>query len=321
LRFFAVAACAIVAPVAAEILLPAHAVYHSGWYNVALIALLVVLINAGRRMLLEVSQSRARLAILAVICGATLTAVAGVANGLFAPDDREVVGAPGQRVRVEALGTLIFPFVGENSSEPRVMLERPLHAALEIGARPRYAGSFIMRTLPRQVVYVEARDLHGSALTITQPDGTVFLSPVLLMQHRQTIAGMDVPFDSFNVPAAGRIVKAILFTPAQAAMLAHGGAPPGQGAVLFAVDDERDRPLAHSIALSASGASVAVGDLRLRATIAAYPQVDVISAPNIVAVAIGTLLAIAGLALVLVPRDDRANVSHDDAALRELDAF
>ena len=108
-----------------------------------------------------------------------------------------------------------------------VTLERPFHAPVAVGARRHNAGSFMLRTLPRDVVYVEARDLHGSRLTVTQPQGAVFLSPVLLMQHRQTIAGMDLPFDSFNVPSAQRVVKAIMFTPAQAAALLHGPEPPG----------------------------------------------------------------------------------------------
>ena len=174
---------------------------------------------------------------------------AGVASGLLAPDNQTVVGAPGQRVRVESLGTIAFPIATGNAEiVTSVTVERPFHGALEVGERSRFAGNFILHTQLRSVVYVEARDLRENRLTITQPEGTAFLSPVLLMQHHQTIAGMDLPFDSFNVPAARRVVKAVMFTPAQAAMLLHGGARLGEPAVLFAVDDENERPLPHGIA-------------------------------------------------------------------------
>jgi hypothetical protein len=104
-----------------------------------------------------------------------------------------------------------------------------------------------------------------------------------------------LPFDSFNVPAAHRVVKAVLFTSAQAAMLLHGAGRPGESAVLFAVDDENDRPLPHAIALSAGGQTVSAGGLLLRGTVATYPSVEVVSAPNSVVTAMGTLLALAGL--------------------------
>jgi hypothetical protein len=219
------------------------------------------------------------------------------------------VGAPGERVRVEELGTLAFPLAGEDRTAPVVvMLGRTLHAPLEIGARARNAGSFILRAVPRDVVDVEVRDLLGNRLTVTQPNGSVFLSPVLLMQARQTIDGMDLPFDSFNVPAARRVVKAILFTPAEAAVELHDPGAFGQSAVLFAVDDESDRPLPHAIALSAGGTGVRAGGLWLRGEVTSYPEIEVIAIPNIAVVTIGTLLVLGGL-VGLVARHDRANVS------------
>jgi hypothetical protein len=147
-------------------------------------------------------------------------------------------------------------------------------------------------------VYVEARDLRGNRLTITQPTGSVFLSPVLLMQHRQTIAGMELPFDSFNVPAEQRVVKAVLFTAAQAAMLPHN-AEIGDPAVLFAVDDANDRLLPHAIALSSGGKSVRAGGLALRGRVAGYPAVDILSAPNLIAVVLSALVVAAGLIALL----------------------
>lgn len=300
--WFLSTALVVTAGVVVEIWLPGRPAYHAGWYNVALTALTIVVVVNERKQW-KAQSSRSRLAILAVAFGAAAAGLAGVANGLFAPDNRDVVAAPGERVRIEELGTLSFPLAGDDRTAPVVVtLERALHAPLEIGVRARNAGSFILRAVPRDVVDVEVRDLRGNRLTVTQPNGSVFLSPVLLMQARQTIAGMSLPFDSFNVPAARRVVKAILFTPAEAAVVLHDPGAVGQPAVLFAVDDERERPLPHAIALSARGAAVHAGDLWLRGDVTSYPEIEITSIPNIAVVTIGTLLVLGGLVGLAVRR-------------------
>jgi hypothetical protein len=297
LRRFVVASLAVTAGVLVELVLPGRGVYHSGWYNVLLAALTIVAVAAGRYVMKGAKDLRARLAVPAALLGTVALGLAGVANGLFAPDNHGVVGAPGERVRVEELGTLAFPLASEDRAQAAaVTLERPLHVPLAIGESPSYSGAFVLRALTRDVVYVEVSDLRGNRLTVTQPNGSVFLSPVLLMAHTQTIAGMDLPFDSFNVPAAQRAVKAVMFTPAQAAVMLHGTAPPGAGAVLFAVDDENDRVIPHGIAVSAGGAPVRIDGLLLRGAITSYPEIEVASSPNISVVAIGSLLMLAGLA-------------------------
>src|SRR5579862_3476416 len=226
---------AIVAAVVVELLFPGKTVYHAGWYNVVLAAVAIVALAAGRRQLRRASDARLRLAVVAMMAGAGIVALAGVAGGLLAPDDQTFIGAPGQRLRVASLGVLTFPLAGGDSAAAGgVTLERPLHAAVTIGERPYYAGNFVLRATPRDVVYVEAADQRGNRLTVTQPSGSVFLSPVLLMEHRQRIAGMELPYDSFGVPAAQRVVKAVMFSAAQAAMLLRGGARLGEPAVLFA---------------------------------------------------------------------------------------
>ncbi len=315
------AALVIVGAVALEILLPGQAVYHAGWYNVALGAVVAVALIAGRRLFRRATSSRARIAVAAVALGAAIAGFAGIASGLLAPDNQTVIGAPGARVAVQSLGVLAFPLTSTDArTSGSVTLVRPLGGPIAIGERARDAGNFILRTISRSVAYVEARDLRGNRLTITQPEGAAFLSPVLLLEHRQTIAGIDLPYDSFNVPAARRVVKAVMFTPAQAAMLLHGGANSGEAAVLFAVDDENERPLPHAIALSAGGRAARAGGLSLRAVVAAYPAVEVVAAPNLFATVFGTLLMIGGV-VGLLTGDDRANVSQHDAALRQLDAL
>ena len=299
---FAAAALAVAAAAIVEILIPGQGVYHAGWFNVVLGALVVITFVAGRRHYRHAALPRTRLATLILIAGAAIAGFAAVTSGLFGPDNQTLIGAPGQRIRVESLGVLAFPLAsGDEAAMQSVTLERPLHASVTIGERGRDAGNFILHTIARSVVYVEARDLRGNRLTVTQPAGTAFLSPVLLMQHRQTIAGLDVPYDSFNVPALRRVVKAILFTPAQAAMMLHGGTQPGEPAVLFAVDDENERPLPHAIALSTGGGAARAADLSLRGSVAAYPAVEVVAAPNLLAAIAGALLVLGG-AVALIQR-------------------
>src|SRR5581483_2184922 len=152
----------------------------------------------------------------------------------------------------------------------------------------------IVSAASRDVVYVEARDLTGDRLTITQPAGSVFLSPVLLMQQTQTIAGLTLPFDSFALPAAHRVAKAVLFSAQQAATLRglSGSAP--APAVLFAVDDESGRPLPHAIAIARDGASVVAGGLRFHATVLQYPAVHIAAAPALAAVVAAAILFAGG---------------------------
>lgn len=278
---FAILACVLAALAGLEIFVPGRDVYHAGWFNVALAAIAVVMLSQVRRRL---AATERRVPTAAFVLGASIAAMAAIANGLFAPDNRTVVGAPGQRVRVEdAGGSLQFPIVPNAAQGPgRVAFDGPP------------VRSFVFKDVDRTVVAVEARDLRGAHLTVTQPTGNAFLSPVLMMQQRQTIAGMNVPFDSFAVPAAHRVVKAVLFTPQQAAML-RGLEGLEVPAVLFAADDENDRPLPHAIALSVGGQTVAVGGLLLRATVLQYPAVEIIAVPSPAAVALSALLVIGGL--------------------------
>lgn len=281
MKRFLIAACVVVLAAVVEIVVRGKSVYHSGWFNVALVASIVIAIA---------SHPKRRAGGWAVLLGCAIAGFAAVAYGLFAPDDRTLQGEPGQRVAVEGLGTLVFPIADAAGAMPHVAVSRP------IGAE-----NAIVQEIPRTVVAVEAFDARGNHLTITQPQGAVFLSPVLMMQHEQTISGLRVPFDSFNVPAAQRVVKALLFSPAEAAVMLHGVAA-DRGAVLFAVDDESDRPLPHGIVLGPDGQTVQGGGLKLRATLQSYPAVAVVWTPNLIAVCAGVLLLGGGLVSLGVTR-------------------
>jgi hypothetical protein len=299
LTFLGAVAVTVVLAVAAEIALPGRDIYHAGWFNVSLVASAAIAGVLARSQFARSRSNRARIGVVAIAFGAAVAGIAGATSGLLAPDGRTIVEAPGQTVRVDDLGgSLEFPLAEAETatsvSAGAVVLVRSNHRSLSIGDRSRNIGTFVLRTLPRDVAYVEARDSRGGRLTITQPTGSSFLSPVLLMQQRQTIAGLNVPFDSFAVPAAHRLVKAVLFTAQEADMMRgmDGGTGP---AVLFAVDDENDRPLPHAIAAARSGATIGVGDLLLRALVFSYPAVEIVAVPSLTAVVTGALLVFGGL--------------------------
>jgi hypothetical protein len=295
------------AVVACELLFPGRDFYHYGWFNVALAALVVACLIAGRKPFRAAKSVRSRIGIVAIAFGAGIVGFAGVASGLLAPDNRVVVGAPGANVRVDELGgTLAFPLKTAGAGPLDVVLTRSGRTT-NIGATGRNIGTFYLKQVPRDVVYVEAADRRGASLTVTQPNGATFLSPVLMMQQRQKIpdTNLDLPFDAFAVPAAHRNVKAVLFTAQQAAML-HPMAGVQARAVLFAVDDEDDRPLPGAIALARDGETVDVGGLHLRAGAFSYPAIEFVAVPSLVAVVLGALAIAGGF---LLKNEARAEVS------------
>lgn len=275
-------ACVLTASaVAAQDLLPGRSLYHYGWFNVLLMA---VTLYAALRLRKIPKGAPERTGLAVAVFGTAVVAFAGVASGLLGPDTQTVVGAPGASVRVPNLTyALDFPVVTDGASP----------------ALPgrRYSGSFIVEGVARPVIYVGASDMRGNHLTITQPSGTAFLSPVLLMQSSTKIAGMTVPFDTFAVPAARRSVKAVLFTKQQAAQLRTRQASPGEAAVLFAVSGAGDRIVPGGISIVADGGQKMIGALRLSARVIEYPAFEVWSAPNGIALLVGLAILASGVFL------------------------
>jgi hypothetical protein len=296
-KFAAFCSLCVVLGVAAELVAPGQAVYHTGWYNVLLAALLAALGLRMQRVLSLFDSGSARTGVALAAFGVAAIGFAGIVSGLLGPDAVTVVGAPGQRVAVTELGgTLDFP-----------LREGAASVALVRGTRAdpiltrRYTLSFLLLVVPRDVVFVQASDAHDRHLTITQPTGAAFLSPVLLMQQRQTIAGFDLPYDEFGVPAAHRIVHAVLFSAAQAAQL-HGMTGPPAPAVLFDAEDETGASIPNGIGIARDGQSVTVAGLRLQPKVFSYPAVEVVSIPNLAAVTLGLLALVAGFVLGYRPR-------------------
>jgi hypothetical protein len=300
----ALLAIAVAGAVVAEIFFPGRTLYHAGWFNVTLVAVAIASLLSARAEAGGVPDAMQRYGIVAIGVGTAIAGFAAAASGLLGPDDVTIVGAPGASVRADDLGaTLAFPFARAQSqvTEDPVMLQRPGWPPLAIGARGRDTGNFIVRTMPRSVVYVDARDARGGHLTITQPSGAAFLSPVLLMQQHQPISGMDLPYDSFSIPAAHRSVKAVLFTPQEASMM-RGMEGAATWAVLFAVDDGSGRQLPGGIVLARDGESVSVGGVQLRADVMLYPAVTAASVPSLPATIIGVLLIAGGFAAKVLRR-------------------
>jgi hypothetical protein len=268
-----------------EYAVPGRAIFHAGWYNVALVVLAVwAIVASGRNP-----------GSLLFTFGVCVIAFTGVAAGLLGPDDRTIVGAPGSTVPLsDAGGSLVFPLVDQRDAG--VLLERGTHATPIRGER--FIATAALRTMPRTVVAIDARDARGAHLTVTQPSGTAFLSPVLLMQSHQTIGGFSLPYDEFALPGVHLIVKTVLFSQEQAQSLSALAALNGP-VVLFDLEDETGASLPHGIAIAGDGGTASIGGVRLTPRVLSYPSIDVLYVPDADAVAFGVLAAIAGLLLTL----------------------
>ncbi len=286
--FWLLLACAV-GMVLAQDVYPGASVYHYGWYNALVIALFVL--AAWQIRSLRKTHAAVLPALAAAAFGAAIVVFAGAASGLMGPDTHVVIGAPGASVRDEdAGGSFVFPLKGD-----QIALQRGRSAVTVGGAGRRYTGGFVLWEQPRTILEIEAADPRGNHLTITQPTNASFLSPVLLLQQRTNIDGMDVSFDSFSVPAVQRNVKAVLFTEQQAAQLHTDPPTIGQPAILFAVANTRDQVLAGGIGIAPPGVQKSLAGLRLTASVGTYPAVVVASAPYWPILALGLLLIIAGI--------------------------
>jgi hypothetical protein len=308
-RFAALAVAMLaIALVLAQDVYPFTPLYHTWQYALALAIALVVMLayaNAVRRGEDGVAGKR----LLVAMAGAALVDVAGLASGLLGPDTASVIGTPGTVMPIPALGAAAFFAPVDAGALARgasgVMLRR--RGAAEIALVPssrRVIGESLIYLEPRPAAYVEAFDERGTHLTITQPTNASFLSPVLLFRERQRIGAFDLPFDSFATPARHRLVRALYFTPRQLAQFSHANATAfadktAPALVLTAADDA-GKPL--GITLAASGRTVALGGIRVRATIGTYPALAIAATPATWALVAGIVLFAGGIAWSALPR-------------------
>ena len=236
------AAFAVLAAVIVEIALPGKAVYHAGWYNVALGGLASSPSLRHENVLLRLTAFGAVPASSPSLSARSPPPWPASPAVCSAPTIKTSSARRANAFASKAWARSTFPLPTRALRE--VTLERPLRGPLAIGTGARNAGNFVLRASPRDVVYVEARDLRGNRLTITQPAGSVFLSPVLLMEHRQTIArhGPSIRFVQRAGSAAHR--QSRRFSRRRRRRCFPTTRMIGEPAVLFAVDDENDRATA-----------------------------------------------------------------------------
>ncbi len=277
---------------------PGLALYHTWQYALAL-ALVLTAASVYAVQALRGRDGRLGRRLALAVTGAGLVGLAGLGSGLLGPDTAEIVGPPGTVVPIpSARVAAFFPpadAVAIAHGGLDVLVRRRGRDDVTVGrARHPVAGESVLFLADRPAAYVEAWDAHGAHLTVTQPTGTAFLSPVLLFRDRQRIGALDVPFDTFGVPAQHRVVHALYFTPSQLASFGHAGLTASAPALVLSVADDRGRPL--GIGLAQSGESLTLGGVRVRATIGTYPALELAAAPSMWLVGSGIALLLAGIA-------------------------
>lgn len=293
------AAVASIAFVLAQDIVPQWPGFHM-WQYTAALALGATAIGgyvlAARRG--EDGETGTRLVI--AMLGALVIIAAGIASGLLGPDSETVARAPGTVAPLPDVGAAAFFPIADAAAIARgdahVLLRRRGAAQIDIApAQRQFVGATAVELVPKTAVYVEARSLAGEHLTVTQPTNPAFLSPVLLFTQEVSIAGKLLPADTFAVPALHRQIKAFFFAGGAPGAGAHGQAA-GSPAVLFAVDGDDGRLVSGGIGFAASGQYVDLGGLRLRATIGTYPALAISAVPLPLALWVGALLIVTGLA-------------------------
>ena len=282
---------------------PARDWYHSWEYTLIVgIAILVMIVHAAHAWRGGDEPHGKRVAV--ALAGAIAVAVAGLLSGLIGPDTVTFIGTPGTVTPVPDLGGAAFFAPADPQTIPRgdamVTLRRRNAGALDIGTRPLPVGLAVAFTQLRPAAYVVVRNDRGDRLTITQPNNSSFLSPVILFRQSQEIHGRTFPLDQFAVPAEDRMVRILYFSPADLAALRNepgAPAPHGPGAILSVTDDAGAE---HGIAMAVSGHETTIGGLHVTVTLGTYPVLQVASAPQPFVVLGGVLLFFGAWAWALI---------------------
>lgn len=292
--------------VAAQDVVPLTGFFHT-WQYAAALALgafvLIAYVNGALR-----GQDGALGKRIALAAGGALIAtVVGIVSGLLGPDTQTVSHAPGTVAPIPDIRAAAFftPVDAKSiaTGGAHVIIRRPNRVDIDVGPGDRkFLQSSVLLLQPSVAAFVEAYDSDGNRLTITQPTNPSFLSPVLLFPNTQPIAGRDLPFDTFAIPAMHRVVKAVYLPPNMTENLRVPEEDVGKPAVLYAVDDESGKSL--GLGVDPEGTEVRLAGVRMRASIGTYPKLLIASAPQPFVLAGGIALFLAGLAwtgLGLVP--------------------
>lgn len=274
---------------------PAQEFYHSWQYITLLTVAIIVMLTFGHSARIGKEGSGGKPLALAMI-GALAVTIAGFVSALIGPDTVTVIGTPGTvtpipDLRVAAFFEQATPATLADA-HATITLRRRDGGPIEIGNTPVPFGLSVLSRSSRIAAYVEARDARGNHLTVTQPNNTSFLSPVLLFRSTQPIAGKLLPFDTFATPGVHRIVRALYLDSAALSEFNHGIKEGGSGVVLSITDDQA-KP--RGIAIARSGVPLLAGDLLLKITLGRYPTILISSAPSPYAVISGLIVFAGGL--------------------------
>jgi hypothetical protein len=289
----------------AQDVFPARDWYHAWQYTAILAVALVVMVTHAWRAWRGREGAHGKRIALALV-GAIAVGVAGLLSGLIGPDNVTVFGTPGTVTPVPDLGAAAFFAQADPATLPHgdatVTLRRLNAPAIEIGPRPTPVGLWVAFTQLRPAAYIEVRNQRGERLTITQPNNPSFLSPVILFRQTQQIHDRTFPLDTFAVPALGRIVHVLYFSPADLAALPHDPSAPlptEPGAILSVTDEAGAQ---QGITLAPSGRETTIAGMRVTLTLGTYPVLEAAAAPQPFVVAGGSVLfLIAGIWSFLRP--------------------
>jgi hypothetical protein len=304
-----------IAAVGAQYFAPQWTWFHSWQYSGVLVLAALPLFGFIGSFRNNANEARAQRALVAIV-GALVCVAAGIGSGLLGPDSATLARAPGTTLKLPDSGVAVtFPNVDAAAlvrGDARLALSERDSASGDLGpGGRRFIGATALELRAQPAAYVEARDLKGRHLTITQPTGAAFLSPVLMFTDQIPLEGKTYPADQFAVPAARRQVRAVLFNVKDMPTGPHGppasadGKPKGD-ALLFAVADELGRGLPDGIGFAPPGKDIELGGVRLRGTLGTYPALVTSSVPPVFAMWIGGLCFIAGAIAFFVPAAPRA---------------
>jgi hypothetical protein len=298
--FALVAGFATLALVALQVFVPIWSGVHTEPYAVALAVCLAVLIGYALRAGSGKDGRRGRWYALAA-AGAALIGVTGLASGLLGPETQTLIRAPGSSEPLPGLGLSgVFPLADAATiarGDARIAVRTRSGSQVDVATGlPRLVGTAVVEAQPRIAAYVSAFDASGQRLTITQPTGPAFLSPVLQFVAQLGLSGQVLPSDTFATPARHRIVTAVYIS-AAAARAMHSERIGDRDVVLFSVRDERGRGVPGGIGIAGSGEDARVGGLIVRPVLGTYPALVVGSGPHPLALLGGALCIVAGLTL------------------------
>jgi len=228
---------------------------------------------------------------LAATGGALLAACVAFAAFLVGQPER-IPAAPGQTYRPpHGSGVAIeFPEVAVGAGVPASSLTWPGSIGIDgPGGRTTASpgdtirtGAFVFRVESGPIAYVDARAPRETPVTVTQPDGSAFLSPFL------TFGGLDgeQPEDYFAVPALHRTVQVDYW----AGLPSRGIDVPF---LALRIAEENGGPLFEGVAVS--GRTLRKAGIVLTFSLGTYPIVTASSAPPLVPFWAGIAMVLAGV--------------------------